>query len=203
MAGTLVKRDLGMGAMVDRDDQPLAVMNLDTVWVIANVFERDISALGLGDSARITADAYSDRSFEGVVRYIGDTVDRSTRTVQARVEVVKQEVIATDALEEQPQLAGCVLHRGPILAQTDGLQNAGSRFFGVRFSPGGSIAPVIARSFRVGPPGKPLLSLQHGVEKALSLSKWFCTSEKRTARRAGPRGVAPHRLESQSLRGGR
>ena len=44
---------------------------------------------------------------------------------------------------------------------------------------------------------------QHGVEKALSLSKWSCTSEKRTARRAGPRGVAPHRLESQSLRGGR
>ena len=37
--------------------------------------------------ARVTVEAYAGQSFEGVVRYIADTVDRATRTIKARVEV--------------------------------------------------------------------------------------------------------------------
>jgi cobalt-zinc-cadmium efflux system membrane fusion protein len=88
IAGTLVKRDLRIGAMVDRGGPaPLEVVNLERVWVIANIFEHDLAGLRLGDRAEVTVEAYPHRKFNGRVTYIGDEVDLTTRAVRARIEV--------------------------------------------------------------------------------------------------------------------
>jgi cobalt-zinc-cadmium efflux system membrane fusion protein len=88
IAGTLVKRDLSIGAMVDRNGPaPLVIINLERVWVIASVFEHDLATLKIGAEVNVTADAYSDRVFSGQITYIGDEVDRSTRAVRTRIEV--------------------------------------------------------------------------------------------------------------------
>ena len=42
--GTLVKRDLRIGGMLNRDDPaPITVINLERVWVVANIFEHDLA----------------------------------------------------------------------------------------------------------------------------------------------------------------
>ena len=88
IAGTLVKRDLSIGAMVDRNGPaPLMIINLERVWVIANVFEHDLASLKTGDQVNVTVDAYADRVFSGQITYIGDEVNRSTRAVRTRIEV--------------------------------------------------------------------------------------------------------------------
>jgi len=88
IAGTLVKRDLRIGAMVDRGGPaPLEVINLERVWVIANIFEHDLAGLRVGDRAEVTVEAYPHRKFDGRVTYIGDEVDLTTRAVRARIEV--------------------------------------------------------------------------------------------------------------------
>jgi cobalt-zinc-cadmium efflux system membrane fusion protein len=87
IAGTLVKRDLIVGQMVNGDAEVITVMNLDHVWVLANVFEHDLSGLAIGASARVSVEAWPDESFEGAVSYLSDTVDPATRTVQARINV--------------------------------------------------------------------------------------------------------------------
>jgi membrane fusion protein, heavy metal efflux system len=88
IAGTLVKRDLSIGTMIDRNGPaPLVIVNLERVWVIANVFEHDLASLKMGDHVNVTADAYTDRVFSGQITYIGDEVDRSTRAVRTRIEV--------------------------------------------------------------------------------------------------------------------
>jgi cobalt-zinc-cadmium efflux system membrane fusion protein len=88
IAGTLVRRDLRIGGMVDRNEPaPLTVINLEQVWVVANIFEHDLAGLQTGDLAEIAADAYPNRTFTGRVTYISDEVDRSTRAVRTRIEV--------------------------------------------------------------------------------------------------------------------
>jgi cobalt-zinc-cadmium efflux system membrane fusion protein len=88
IAGTLVKRDLSIGAMIDRNGPaPFMIINLERVWVIANIFEHDLANLKTGDQVNVTADAYSDTVFSGRITYIGDEVDRSTRAVRTRIEV--------------------------------------------------------------------------------------------------------------------
>ena len=85
--GTLVKRNLTIGAMIDREQEPLIVIDLSRVWVLAGVFEHDLAGLSKGETAQITVDAYPGKTFEGKVTYIGDEIDRTSRTVQARIEV--------------------------------------------------------------------------------------------------------------------
>src|SRR5438876_2342450 len=43
IAGTLVKRDLSIGTMINRNGPaPIVIINLERVWVVANVFEHDM-----------------------------------------------------------------------------------------------------------------------------------------------------------------
>jgi membrane fusion protein, heavy metal efflux system len=92
IAGTLVRRDLSIGSMIDRNSSaPLTIINLERVWVMANIFEHDLATLKTGDQVDVTADAYTDKVFSGQITYIGDEVDRRTRTVQTRIEVANPE----------------------------------------------------------------------------------------------------------------
>ena len=88
IAGTLVRRDLKIGGMLDRNEPaPITVINLERVWVVANIFEHDLAGLKTGDLAEIAVDAHPNRTFTGYVTYIGDEINRSTRAVLARIEV--------------------------------------------------------------------------------------------------------------------
>jgi membrane fusion protein, heavy metal efflux system len=90
--GTLVRRDLSIGSMIDRNSSaPLTIINLERVWVMANIFEHDLATLKTGEQVDVTADAYTDKVFSGQITYIGDEVDRRTRTVQTRIEVANPE----------------------------------------------------------------------------------------------------------------
>ncbi|MBF6570601.1 MAG: efflux RND transporter periplasmic adaptor subunit [Candidatus Binataceae bacterium] len=91
ISGILVRRNLTVGQSVDRDRPLMTVIDLDQVWVITNVFEHDLGGLRLNAKAWVTVDAYPGRRFEGRIFYIGDEVDRQTRTVEARIKVPNPE----------------------------------------------------------------------------------------------------------------
>ena len=62
----------------------MTVANLSTVWLAASVQEKDIHSLFVGQTARISLDAY-DGTFEGKVRYVGQVLEPDTRTVKVRI----------------------------------------------------------------------------------------------------------------------
>ncbi len=61
--------------------------NLSRVWVIAQVYEKDLGQLRNGSGASVTTDAYPGRLFRGHVTYIDPNIDQATRTAQVRVEL--------------------------------------------------------------------------------------------------------------------
>jgi membrane fusion protein, heavy metal efflux system len=87
IAGTVVKRDLTPGSIIQEDADVLTIMNLDRIRVLAEVFEHDLAILRVGESAVVTVEAYPSERFTGTVASIGDIVERSTRTVSARIDV--------------------------------------------------------------------------------------------------------------------
>lgn len=87
IAGTLVKRELIPGEMVAQNQDLMTVMNLDHLWIQANVFEHDLQGLAVGEKAHVAVDAYPDDRFVGRVEYVSDTIDPKTRAVQARIVV--------------------------------------------------------------------------------------------------------------------
>ncbi|MDO8958896.1 MAG: efflux RND transporter periplasmic adaptor subunit [Rhodocyclaceae bacterium] len=63
------------------------IADIGSVWVPADVFERDIGALKLGQPVQVAINAYPDKVFTGKLAYIYPTLNAATRTVPIRVEL--------------------------------------------------------------------------------------------------------------------
>jgi cobalt-zinc-cadmium efflux system membrane fusion protein len=84
--GVLIERKITEGQFVQTDPTPIAtVANLDTVWVMGDLFERDLRHVMRGQTAAITSAAYPGETFRGRVDYISDAIDPATRTAKVRV----------------------------------------------------------------------------------------------------------------------
>jgi cobalt-zinc-cadmium efflux system membrane fusion protein len=68
--------------------QPFFVIaNLDEVWVMANVFETDISTIKVGYDAEVNVIAYKDKTFTGKVDRIFSILDPQSRVMKVRIKV--------------------------------------------------------------------------------------------------------------------
>ncbi|HEY0172967.1 MAG TPA: efflux RND transporter periplasmic adaptor subunit, partial [Pyrinomonadaceae bacterium] len=86
-AGTVISRAANPGEVVEANKEILRVADLSNVWVVAQVFEKDLARVRVGSGASVTSDAYAGRVFRGRVTYVDPQLDPSTRTAQVRVEV--------------------------------------------------------------------------------------------------------------------
>ena len=87
-AGVVIKAAAAPGEIVAEDTDLFQIADLSTVWVQAEVYEKDLDRVTTGQSAYITVDTYPDRQFTGTVMYVGDILDPQTRTTRVRCEVV-------------------------------------------------------------------------------------------------------------------
>lgn len=63
----------------------LTIGQIDTVWVIAEVFERQSSWVKAGQTVDMNVEAYPDKSWKGIVDYIYPVLDKKTRTLRVRI----------------------------------------------------------------------------------------------------------------------
>jgi cobalt-zinc-cadmium efflux system membrane fusion protein len=63
----------------------MIVADLTTVWLTANVQEKDIRRVHQGDDANAQFAAYPGEAFTGSVLFVGDLLDPETRTIKVRV----------------------------------------------------------------------------------------------------------------------
>jgi cobalt-zinc-cadmium efflux system membrane fusion protein len=94
MAGTLIERNLTPGQYVQADSTSLlAIADLSTVWVLVDVFERDIHLVRVGQKVQVVAAAYPNHRFPASVERISDRVDPDSRTLKVRLLVSNPEVL--------------------------------------------------------------------------------------------------------------
>jgi cobalt-zinc-cadmium efflux system membrane fusion protein len=86
-SGTVTSRTVNAGEVIEANKELLRVTDLSSVWVVAQVYEKDLGRVHLGSGASITTDAYSGRVFRGQVSYVDPKVDPQTRTAQVRIEL--------------------------------------------------------------------------------------------------------------------
>ncbi len=90
-SGIVIAKDAVLGELVQPDKPVFSIANLSTVWIEANLFEKDLSRVRPGAKASVVVGAYPDQRFAGMLTYISDTVDAESRTVKARIEVPNPE----------------------------------------------------------------------------------------------------------------
>jgi len=86
-SGTVTSRTVNSGEVIEANKELLRVTDLSSVWVVGQVYEKDLSKVHIGSGASITTDAYPGRVFRGQVSYVDPKVDPQTRTAQARIEL--------------------------------------------------------------------------------------------------------------------
>jgi RND family efflux transporter MFP subunit len=87
IAGIVTERAANAGLNVDTAAKLFTVVDLSTVWVVADVYETDLSHVRVGTPANVTTKAFPDLALSGRVSYIDPQVHPETRTVKVRVEV--------------------------------------------------------------------------------------------------------------------
>ena len=83
-AGVVIQAQVAPGEVVDPGMELFSVADLSEVWVQAEVYEKDLGQIRMGQSALISVDTYPDQKFSGRVAYISDTLDPKTRTAKVR-----------------------------------------------------------------------------------------------------------------------
>lgn len=85
--GTIIARHITPGELVTPRDKPFTIADLSTVWILLDIYEKDLVNVQEGANVEITVNAYPSETFQGSLVYLGDTLNPETRTVEARVEI--------------------------------------------------------------------------------------------------------------------
>ena len=86
-SGVVVGINVAAGESVDPEQVVITIAELSSVWVMANVYEKDLGRVALGKEAEIYFSAYPDVRFRGLITNISSVLDEKTRTVKVRCEV--------------------------------------------------------------------------------------------------------------------
>jgi len=89
--GVVVERNATIGATVGSDASLFKIIDSSSVWVDANVFEKDLNRVKLGQGSRISVPAVPGTTFTGKVIFVSSVVDPETRTVKVRSEVANRD----------------------------------------------------------------------------------------------------------------
>ena len=93
IGGIVMDKTALQGLHFGAGDMLYRIVDLSTVWLLADVFEQDLAQIRPGQSANITVQAYPGRVFEGRVAFVYPTVNAQTRTARVRIEVPNPDLL--------------------------------------------------------------------------------------------------------------
>jgi len=104
--GVVLTRTVVQGTRVMPGDPLYDLADLRQVWVLADVYESELSYIHLGQSAQVTLASFPGRVWSGRVSFVTPVIDPSTRTAKVRIAlanpdgVLRPDTFANVALAE-------------------------------------------------------------------------------------------------------
>ncbi len=86
IGGEVVEQDVSVGQLIQPGNtQCFMISDTSNMWVLVNVYQKDLPYVRNGDPVTIQTDAYPD-VFQGRISYVAASLDPNTRTLQARIQ---------------------------------------------------------------------------------------------------------------------
>jgi cobalt-zinc-cadmium efflux system membrane fusion protein len=110
IAGVVLDVNTASGELqrsLDNATSIATIANISDVWVLADLYPRDVQAVRRGQPVEVRVNGYPDATFHGVVDNISDAVDPQTLTLKVRVVLpnarhrLKPQMYATVAVTDQ------------------------------------------------------------------------------------------------------
>ena len=116
--GVVLQKPSVQGMRFNPGETLYEIADLSAVWLVAEVFERDLGLLKVGQPAKLRILAYPEREFAGKVVFISPTLETETRTARVRVELANPNGLLKPAMYGSVELAASHA-RGKALAIPD------------------------------------------------------------------------------------
>ena len=91
ISGKIIEHNAILGAMVDQETEILTIMDPSVLYIHADIYERDIAKIRIGQEVEVSVPAYPGETFKGKISFIGDVLNEETRTITVRSEVENRE----------------------------------------------------------------------------------------------------------------
>ncbi|MBN2292399.1 MAG: efflux RND transporter periplasmic adaptor subunit [Pirellulales bacterium] len=91
IAGKVISIAPVLGARIDETTEILKIIDTTVLWVDAEIYEKDIAKVKIGQKVDIVVSAYPDAVFQGTLSFIGDIVNPETRTITVHAEVANKD----------------------------------------------------------------------------------------------------------------
>lgn len=88
--GVITKRRVNVGDHLNSGGVLFDVQNLNSLWAVFDVYEKDLSSVKIGDEISFTTPALKGQSFASKVVFIDPLINPATRTASVRLEVSNQ-----------------------------------------------------------------------------------------------------------------
>ncbi|MFZ6844194.1 efflux RND transporter periplasmic adaptor subunit [Undibacterium sp. RuTC16W] len=162
IAGKVIELTGSQGSFWNDANVPLmTIADLSTVWLVANVQEKDASLLFMGQTAKIILNAFDNDVVEGKVRYIGDILDPETRTIKVRVAIDNRSGRFKPGMFAKVILSGSA-HRASAIPLTALVQNGFNTRVFVEKSPWNFEPRIIKTGAQIGDKIEVVSGLQSG-----------------------------------------
>jgi Cu(I)/Ag(I) efflux system membrane fusion protein len=118
IGGIVMDKPALQGLHFGAGDMLYRIVDLSTIWLLADVFEQDLAQIRPGQSATITVQAYPGRVFEGRVAFVYPTLNAQTRTAKVRIEVPNPDLLLKTDMYATVEIAAPV-ETATVLAVPD------------------------------------------------------------------------------------
>lgn len=138
ISGVVLDVNTGPGELqrsLDNANAIATIADINSVWVVGDLYPRDLGSVKTGQPVDITVAGYPDQVFHGVIDNISDAVDPTSLTLKVRVVLpnpqhkLKPQMYATIAVTNQRGTA-------IVVPSTAVIQNGKDTFVFVETSPG-------------------------------------------------------------------
>ena len=110
ISGYVIEKNISNNSEVRQDNSTnlFTIADLSNVWIIANVYEADISSIRLGDEVRVTTLANPEKDYLGKIDKVYNVLDPANRTMKVRISMsnengeLKPEMFATVKVSTKP-----------------------------------------------------------------------------------------------------
>jgi Cu(I)/Ag(I) efflux system membrane fusion protein len=114
-AGVVLQKPSVQGMRFMPGETLYEIADLSVVWLVAEVFERDLGLVKPGQEAKLRILAYPEREFAGKVVFVSPTLEADTRTARVRIELANPGALLKPSMYGSLELFA-VHPRGKVLA---------------------------------------------------------------------------------------
>lgn len=175
-SGVVVEKNVVDGDRIMPGMTLYRIADLSTVWVEADVFEKDLALVSEGRRATVTFEAFPGRTFDARVSYVYPTVSMESRTGRIRLELPNRDGLLKPGMYARIRLDAPALAPTPVVPRSAVLNTGARTLVFVRSADGTLVPREVTPGRTVGQEMQILAGLEPG-ERVVSSAAFLVDAE--------------------------